>query len=319
MRATKIYYPVLFLAILFSASHESVHAQGTTEMPSPGWTKVTSKAGDFSIAIPKDHWIMDKAEEVSSIIRSVYDSSITVSFEARSGAKKEFARRWELRRIDDEMKVERYKTGDFLIEQYLGRKDQEREYPSIYFHLASSKGLYTVSVTDRTPNSEIMKQVLGSIELAGVPLYGRHPRPSATRSFSAVSITADDIVINAVKQPDSKQDSLSRSADRYIAADWDEIEQAQPKNLTRGLIVLRKFKASYTDDARRKMVNGNVILSVTFGSDGNIGNIVLLESLDKGLDRKAFEVAKKIKFLPQMVDGQPVDAVRRVIYSFNVY
>ena len=91
-----------------------------------------------------------------------------------------------------------------------------------------------------------------------------------------------------------------------------------PKDETiysRSLIVLRKPKAAYS----RKSVEGIVRLRVTFLPDGTLGQITLLRSLHKDLDKSAFDAAKKIKFLPAEIDGKPVEVSRIFEYGFDIY
>lgn len=284
------------------------------------WTKLTSKAGDFSVAIPSDSWLTDKEDDVARIFRSVKDSSITITFEPLSGARQKFEQQLKLpQRDDDQTKIERYKMGDFLVEQSYGRKSRKLKYPYTHLIMASSKGRYTITVLSRSESSELYKLILGSIEFGGIPLYDELPRPTITETMSSKLISADQQVLSAIKVPDATHNQLIRSREKFSLEEWVSREEEQPENLTRGLIILRKVKASYTDKARRKWVKGTVTLSVNFRADGSVGDIVLLDSLDKGLDQNAFEVAKKLKFLPQMIDGKAVDAVRRVSYTFDIY
>jgi len=82
--------------------------------------------------------------------------------------------------------------------------------------------------------------------------------------------------------------------------------------------ILSKEKARYTDAARRNGVQGVVVLSVIFASDGTVGSIQVVRGLPDGLNENAIEAAKKIKFRPAIRNGQPVSVRGNLHYSFNL-
>jgi beta-lactamase regulating signal transducer with metallopeptidase domain/ankyrin repeat protein len=82
--------------------------------------------------------------------------------------------------------------------------------------------------------------------------------------------------------------------------------------------ILYKEKAQYTQEAKDNNVEGMVALSVVFGVDSQIKNIVVVRWLPHGLTEKAIEAAKKIRFEPAMKDGQPVSVRGMLEYSFKL-
>jgi len=74
----------------------------------------------------------------------------------------------------------------------------------------------------------------------------------------------------------------------------------------------------YTDQARRKKINGTVLLSLVVGADGTVRDPAVTRSLDKGLDKQALETVKKWKFEPATKDGQPVAVRIDVEVSFRI-
>jgi TonB family protein len=83
--------------------------------------------------------------------------------------------------------------------------------------------------------------------------------------------------------------------------------------------ILYREKAQYTQEARDNAIQGVVVLSVVFGADAQIRDIELVRGLPDGLNEKAIEAAKKIRFEPAMKDGQPVSVRGTLEYSFNLY
>jgi TonB family protein len=75
----------------------------------------------------------------------------------------------------------------------------------------------------------------------------------------------------------------------------------------------------YSEDARRKKIQGNVRVSVLVNEEGVPVDPRVEKSLGYGLDEKALEAALQYQFRPAMRDGQPV-AVRIMIEeSFRLY
>ncbi|MGH9937346.1 MAG: TonB family protein [Blastocatellia bacterium] len=89
-------------------------------------------------------------------------------------------------------------------------------------------------------------------------------------------------------------------------------------NSSRRPTILYREKAQYTQEARDNNVEGVVALSVVFGADSQIKNIVVVRGLPHGLTEKAIEAAKKIRFEPAMKDGQPVNVRSMLEYTFRL-
>ena len=75
----------------------------------------------------------------------------------------------------------------------------------------------------------------------------------------------------------------------------------------------------YSDQARKKKINGTVVLSLTVGIDGLPHNIRVERKLGYGLDEKALEAVRKWKFQPALRDGQPVETQITASVSFKLY
>lgn len=75
--------------------------------------------------------------------------------------------------------------------------------------------------------------------------------------------------------------------------------------------------AKYTENARRKCINGKVLLKVVFGSSGKVGEIEVVKGLPEGLSESAVEAAQKIKFEPAKKDGEKVSVSAKVQYDFD--
>jgi TonB family protein len=75
----------------------------------------------------------------------------------------------------------------------------------------------------------------------------------------------------------------------------------------------------YTDRARRKKINGSVVLSMIVTPDGTVRDPEVTKSLDKDLDKQAIACVKKWTFQPATKDGKPVAVRLSVEVSFHLY
>jgi TonB family protein len=82
--------------------------------------------------------------------------------------------------------------------------------------------------------------------------------------------------------------------------------------------VISKYDPVYSDSARNAGVSGTVTLSVVVGSDGAPQNILVVGSLDPGLDQAAADALAKWRFRPGTKEGAPVSVQARVEMSFRV-
>lgn len=83
--------------------------------------------------------------------------------------------------------------------------------------------------------------------------------------------------------------------------------------------IIDKPAPGYTEAARENRISGNVKLLVVFKANGQIGDVTVVESLPHGLTDRAVEAAKKIRFKPKALNGEPMEEVTTVEYVFNLY
>ncbi len=81
--------------------------------------------------------------------------------------------------------------------------------------------------------------------------------------------------------------------------------------------ILYKPKPVYTDDARKLNIEGEVLLEVMFGANGELHVNRVMRGLGHGLDEAAIDAANKIKFKPAQRNGSAVDSVSIVHVMFQ--
>jgi TonB family protein len=107
--------------------------------------------------------------------------------------------------------------------------------------------------------------------------------------------------------------SLARILD---SADEEKVDTSKkPDNPAQ---ILAKPPPSYTKEARRSGVQGQVILKVLLSSEGQISRIRVHRGLPAGLTENAIRAACKIRFKPAVNDGQAVSRWVTVEYVFRL-
>lgn len=91
------------------------------------------------------------------------------------------------------------------------------------------------------------------------------------------------------------------------------------KEVTAKAIVIMKPEPTYTDEARSHQVTGTVVLRCVFSSNGAVNSIRVVSGLPFGLTERAYEAARRIKFIPAVRDGRFVSMWIQLEYNFNLY
>jgi protein TonB len=82
--------------------------------------------------------------------------------------------------------------------------------------------------------------------------------------------------------------------------------------------ILREVKPDYTDEGRRRNVEGDVVLEIIVRADGSVGNVKILQGLGAGLDQRASDAVRQWRFNPAHRYGTPVDVVVEVAVEFKL-
>ena len=96
-----------------------------------------------------------------------------------------------------------------------------------------------------------------------------------------------------------------------------EASSAAPQRLIAPRM-LRFYLPEYTDKAREKAVEGEVIVSAVFRRDGKVKDVTVEQSLGFGLDERALEAVKHASFEPARQGERSLDARAEVVFSFQL-
>ena len=82
--------------------------------------------------------------------------------------------------------------------------------------------------------------------------------------------------------------------------------------------LIREVKPDYTEEARRRGVEGDVVLEIVVRADGGVGGVKILQGLGGGLDQRAVEAVRQWRFSPARRYGTPVDVLVEVAVEFTL-
>jgi TonB family protein len=138
--------------------------------------------------------------------------------------------------------------------------------------------------------------------------------PALIAMLIVTSGGADVAAASRSRVPTSAQSTAGQEQDREVfelAKDSKEIEPP---------LVLREVKPAYTRAAKEAGIQGVVWLKAVVRSNGTVGQVDVVKSLDEkyGLDAEAVKAAQQWLFEPGKKDGKPVDVRVTIEMSFTL-
>jgi TonB family protein len=83
--------------------------------------------------------------------------------------------------------------------------------------------------------------------------------------------------------------------------------------------LIQNIEPEFSDEARRKKIEGVVTLSLVVDTEGQPTDVQVVTPLGHGLDEKAVEAVKQWRFQPAMKDGNPISTKINVQVNFHLY
>jgi TonB family protein len=103
-----------------------------------------------------------------------------------------------------------------------------------------------------------------------------------------------------------------------VAATVAAVPQSSTAPSSTNIEILSKPAVRYTQEARQLKIQGDVVLRVTFTSDGHVIVQGVLHGLGHGLDEEARRVAQQIRYRPATRNGQPVNVTTNITIIFQL-
>jgi TonB family protein len=104
--------------------------------------------------------------------------------------------------------------------------------------------------------------------------------------------------------------------DQSAVASAPKAKQMTAVSNSRPVEILFKPMPEYTEEARAKKIEGEVLLQVIFAASGEVRVERVVQGLGYGLDKTAQAAVRQIRFRPAQQEGQPVDSNAIVHITF---
>lgn len=287
------------------ASFSSINAQTATDSVS-----LVADKGSFSLIVPKEFISYKESTSVSVYYRGDGVAG-SVQRDKTNGLERLL---WIRPQPNDKTAYQSSEFEGFSIIRAVSTNRFGSYWETI--HIGSQDRYYSVSAHGKGRNDPKVRFVLDSIRLKGRLLFRNVIAAETTQaeSIDVADLKTSPEIQDALKRPDAPSSVI-----RYEKLDDNDLDESSSSIYSRPLTILRKEKASYTDEARNKGVKGSVRGRILFSADGTIGEIVMDPTLDKGLAQSAAKAARRMKFLPAEIDGKAVDQWRPITYTFDIY
>ena len=82
-------------------------------------------------------------------------------------------------------------------------------------------------------------------------------------------------------------------------------------------LLLKKVNPVYPKTARKKHIQGVVVISATIDKNGDIANLVVVSG-DPTLAKAATEAVQQWKYRPYLFQGQPVEVETQILVNFTL-
>ena len=83
-------------------------------------------------------------------------------------------------------------------------------------------------------------------------------------------------------------------------------------------ILVKEVKPQYTVEAKKAKIQGTVTLECVVKTDGTVGEVEVITSLDAGLEQEAIKAVKQWRFEPGTKDGKPVPVLITLEMTFTL-
>jgi TonB family protein len=276
----------------------------------PEWIRLGAGGGEIEVSGPPNGLVLHE-EEISRVALDLTDAWFVISADKRPIARDSIKDIKANKKDRVTVETKKFDGGNLLkIQTY----DWEKSY-SVVVNFAGDKYAYRISAAAATKDNESLRRFLGSIRISGQIVFPdiASASPAAVGEVLPIEkLRINQIVFDSLKKPNASPSEAKFAKVEDSNGDFDA-------GYTRRLFLVRKPKASYTDEARRNGKQGTIRTKVEFRSDGTIGAVTIDPSVDRSLAREVAKAISVIKFVPAEKDGAPVTIVKVVSYTFNIY
>ena len=277
-------------------------AQAQTPIPSESlpWQEYTIKGEDFSVALPvlpamhKTSQFLNRLQKSRTIhLLGSYADGVVYTIDV-------FENPQPRQSLDDFLKQQAQKqwdrstTHDLTLDGFAGKAISTADRDGMAQFFATQNRLYVFKAFGAPVDDPRLKKFFSSISL--------HRKKDSKPVSEGPGLPYEPTVESG-------------------ASNWAAADQKiyVGKDVNRKVRLGMKPEPAYTEAARQDQVTGTVVIKCVFESNGSVTNIRVVSGLPDGLTEQAIAVAKKIKFIPAIKDGQYVSMWMQLEYNFNLY
>ena len=151
-------------------------------------------------------------------------------------------------------------------------------------------------------------------------------RVAPERKLSSEALLRDAIETIVVREESSEpppqkaapESPVVLSVEPATVAPIETVAPIPPKPRIQEPRLLHIYLPEYTARAREKKIEGDVVIQALLQRDGKIKKVKVEKGLGEGLNERATEAVKRLGFLPAERDGQTVDALTQIIFTFKL-
>ena len=183
--------------------------------------------------------------------------------------------------------------------------------------IAAKTGGFEAATEARAAPTRAVRRTVVAANFGG-PRLGSDSRRQTRRK---VATTSSFGAVTAHEVPGKVSGTVRSAAFEKIVVEQQPRERPRAKteeNLSSQVQIIEKLRPAYTAAAREQQIEGEVLLDVLFQAAGTIQVLGIIKRLGYGLDERAVEAARKIRFKPASREGKPIDSRARVRITFQL-
>lgn len=292
-------HKLLLMVLIAMVVGNSLAATGPPPRPNPDWERFRSVKDGFSVLFPEWPAVVNRGQYRSAPVRgarnyAAYGDGIVyflLSFE----------------------NPDHEKPLDYFLETQLRVNELRNSEISAGSEISngSSKGRqYTITKSDYR-KSFTCPGVLRLFEtknrvLAQVAIGKDETDPAVGKFLQSLEIS---------EKPNGKDVGAGAT---YADSAPNSDSPVMPNEVSRKVMILIKPEPQYTEEERRRKLQGGVVLKAVLSASGKVTNIQVVSGLPE-LAQSAIEVAHKIYFIPAVKDGRFISTFIELQYNFNIY
>ena len=148
----------------------------------------------------------------------------------------------------------------------------------------------------------------------------RAPAPASSVTVVSRSSGFEQMAVETLPHPRTPPLSSGNFGDATMApaSQLHQAGTAPALPITRPVEILSKPRPSYSEEARRQRIEGEVLLEILFAASGQVHVLRIVRGLGDGLDEHAISAAEAIRFRPAERAGMAADSTAIVHIVFQL-